>query len=162
MKIYIGTDHAGFELKERLKPFLESLGHEVKDKGAFTFDKDDDYPDFIHPVAEAVAQNPNDSKGIILGASGQGEAMAANRHNGVRAALFYGPQISRGVVDISGRTSDDPFEIVRLSRIHNNANVLSIGFRFCSDEDAKTAIKIWLETPFDGGRHERRIKRIDL
>ncbi len=162
MKIYIGTDHAGFELKEKLKPFLESLGHEVEDKGALTFNADDDYPDFIRPVAEAVASDQN-SKGIILGGSGQGEAITANRITGVRAAVFYGPITPVGAVDVSGRASEDMFEIVKLSRLHNNANILSIGFRFASEDDIKKAIEIWLSTDFRGEeRHVRRIIKIDL
>ncbi len=172
MKIYIGTDHTGFELKEKLKPFLVSLGHEVEDKGAFTFDPNDDYPDFIRLVAESVGQAHFgetlpykvmlDTAGIILGGSGHGEAMVANRIPGARTAEFYGPRLPVEAVDVSGRKSEDPFEIVRLSRKHNNANILSIGFRFASEDDIKKAIEIWLSTPFEGGRHERRVQKIDL
>ena len=89
MKIFIGSDHAGFELKEKLILFLKELGHEVGDKGAFEYNKDDDYPDFIKPLAEEVTGNQN-SRGIILGKSGQGEAMCANRVKGARAAVYYG------------------------------------------------------------------------
>ncbi len=149
MKIYIGTDHAGFELKEKLKPFLAELGHEVEDLGAFAYDKDDDYPDFIIPVAQKISENPdsNNFRGIILGGSGQGEAMVANRFKNVRAFEYYTP--SRGEVDI-----------VKDSRSHNDSNIISLGARFLSEEEAKDAIKTWLETPFSGDeRHIRRIAK---
>ena len=113
MKIFIGTDHAGFELKEALLPYLRSKGHDVEDMGAYAYDALDDYPDFSRPVAEAVARDP-ESRGIILGGSGQGEAICGNRVKGVRAALYYG----------------GPFDIAVLSREHNNANILSLGARF--------------------------------
>ncbi|MDP3934690.1 MAG: RpiB/LacA/LacB family sugar-phosphate isomerase, partial [Candidatus Giovannonibacteria bacterium] len=141
MKIYIGADHAGFELKETLKKFLLELGHEVEDKGAFKYEPEDDYPDFIFPVARAVAGDPERSRGVVIGGSGQGEAMAANRIKGARAAVFYGGN----------------FEIIELSRKHNNANILSLGARFIDDEIAKKAVELWLKTPFEGERHERRI-----
>lgn len=144
MKIYIGGDHAGYQLKEKLKEFLKSLGHEVEDKGAFKYDPEDDYPGFIKPVAEAVAKDL-ESRGVVLGGSGQGEAMVANRMRGVRAAVFYGGNL----------------DIVKLSREHNNSNILSFGARFISEEEAKKAVKIWLETPFAADRHERRVKKID-
>lgn len=145
MKIYIGTDHAGFELKEKLLPFIKGLGYEVEDKGAFSFDENDDYPDFVKPVAESVAAGP-ESKGIVIGKSGQGEAMCANRINGVRAVVFYGGNQ----------------EIIKLSREHNDANVLSLGAESISDDEAKEAVKLWLETPFSGDeRHIRRIGKIE-
>lgn len=145
MKIYISTDHAGFELKESLVPFLKSLGHEVEDVGAHTFEALDDYPDFIRPAAEAVASNPG-SRGIILGGSGQGEAMCANRVRGVRAAVYYG----------------GPLDIVVLSREHNDANILSLGARFVDEDEAQKAVRLWLETSFTGEeKHTRRIKKID-
>ncbi len=145
MKIFIGTDHAGFELKEELKVFLKELGHTVEDMGAEVYNPEDDYPDFIRPVAEAVAQDPA-SKGIVLGGSGQGEALVANRVPGVRAALFYGGDL----------------DIVRLSREHGDANVLSMGARFLSADDAKRAITVWFSTEFSGEeRHIRRIEKID-
>ncbi len=149
MKIYLGTDHAGFELKEKLKPFLAELGHEVEDLGAFAYDKDDDYPDFIIPVAQKISENPDSDsfRGIILGGSGQGEAMVANRLKNVRAFEYYAP--SRGEVDI-----------VKNSRSHNDSNIISLGARFLSEEEAKDAIKTWLETPFSGDeRHVRRIAK---
>lgn len=145
MKIYIGADHAGYEMKEMLKKYLAELGHQVEDKGAFKYEPDDDYPDFVLPVARAVASD-SESRGIIIGGSGQGEAMAANRVKGVRAAVFYGGN----------------FEIVELSRKHNNANILSLGARFIDDEIAKKAVKLWLETQFEGGRHQNRINKIDI
>jgi ribose 5-phosphate isomerase B len=159
MKIYLGTDHAGFELKEKLKPFLAELGHEVEDLGAFTFDENDDYPDFISKVASTVSDE-TDSRGIIFGKSGQGEAMVANRKSGIRCVVFYGGVTPKIEVDIEGRKSDDNFEILKLSRIHNNANMLSISARFVSEDEAKEAVKIWLETPFSGDeRHIRRISK---
>ncbi len=161
MKIYLGADHAGFELKEQLKKWLIELGHEVKDFGAFSFDAEDDYPDFVRPVAEAVAADSEQGQGIIIGGSGQAEAICANRLKGVRAAVFYGPVLAKSKVDANGRESSNPFEIVRLSRLHNNANILSLGSRFVSEEEAKKAIEIFLGTEFEGGRHKRRIEKID-
>jgi len=144
--IYIGTDHAGFKLKEKLVPYIKKLGYEVIDKGATKLKKGDDYPDFIAPVARAVKRNPKDSLGIILGGSGQGEAMVANRHKGVRATVYYG----------------GPLNIIKLSKEHNNANVLSIGARFVSEKKAKEIIKLWLMTKFSGeARHKRRLKKLD-
>ena len=145
MKIYLGTDHAGYELKGELKPYLEELGYEVEDKGATKLDEKDDYPDFIFPVAEAVASDP-EGRGIILGGSGQGEAMTANRVKGVRAAVYYG-----------GKE-----EIITLSREHNDANVLSLGARFITPDEAKKVVKKWLDTAFSNEeRHERRIGKLD-
>ncbi len=145
MKIYIGTDHAGFELKEMLVVFLRELGHEVTDMGTHSYEALDDYPDFIRPVAGAVARDP-ESRGIILGGSGQGEAMCANRVVGVRAAVYYG----------------GPFDIAVLSREHNDANILSIGARFVDEDEAKEVVRVWLETPFGGEeKHSRRIEKLD-
>ena len=158
MKIFLCSDHAGYALKEKLKVFLGSLGHEVEDKGAFQYQPDDDYPDFIKPVAEAVSKDAENSKGIILGGSGQGEAMCANKISGVRAAVFYGPMLAKDVVDIMGIESNDPFEIVRLSRLHNDANILSLSSRFASEDEAIQAVQVFLETPFSGDeRHVRRL-----
>lgn len=146
MKIYLGTDHAGFDLKEKAKQWLDEWGYVYEDKGAFSFQKEDDYPDFIALVAEAVAKNPQEDRGVILGSSGQGEAIVANRFPGVRAAVYY------------GGSSD----LVRLSREHNDANILSLGARFVSDTEARDAVKLWLTTPFSGEeRHVRRIAKID-
>lgn len=145
MKIFIGTDHAGFEIKEHLVPFLKSLGHEVEDLGAHTLEPLDDYPDYIKPVALAVAEHDG-SKGIILGGTGQGEAMCANRVPGIRAAVYYG----------------GPFDVVLLSREHNDANILSLGARFIDTDEAEGVVKVWLETKFSGDeRHVRRLKKLD-
>ncbi len=144
MIIALGTDHAGIDLKEVVKKFLENNGYEVKDFGAYEYDSADDYPDFINPTAEFVSKN-NDAMGIIFGGSGQGEAMAANRYKRVRAAVFYG----------------GPDKIVSLSRQHNNANILSFGSRFIEPEHAINVIKLWLSTEFEGGRHQKRIDKLD-
>ena len=144
MIIHIATDHAGLELKEKVKSYLSKLDYEVVDHGAFEYDALDDYPDFIFPCAEAVSNDSN-SKGIILGGSGQGEAMAANRVKGVRAAVFY----------------NGPDEIIKLSRQHNDANILSLGARFMSDQEMYKIIELWLSTDFESGRHKRRIEKLD-
>ena len=144
MIIHIATDHAGLELKEKVKSYLSKLDYEVIDHGAYEYDALDDYPDFIFPCAEAVSNDP-DSKGIILGGSGQGEAMAANRVKGVRAAVFY----------------NGPDEIIKLSRQHNDANILSLGARFMSDQEMYKIIELWLSTDFESGRHKRRIEKLD-
>lgn len=160
MKIYIGSDHAGFELKEKIKTYLAGLGlgYEVEDKGAFKYDADDDYPDFIRPVAEAVSKDVN-SRGIILGGSGQGEAMCANRILGARAALFYREAVPKEAIDINGRKSEDSFEIVKLARMHNNANILSLGARFLSFDEIKFAIELFFSTKFTN--EERHIRRLN-
>lgn len=161
MKIAVTTDHAGFEALQGLKVFLASLGHEVVDYGPKSLDNDDDYPDFMFPAARAVAKGECDC-GIIFGGSGQGEAMAANRVKGVRCALFYGPVIAKTAVDAEGNMSDDPYEILRLSRQHNHANILSLSGRFLSPEEIKQAVEIWLSTPYgDAERHVRRVRKLD-
>jgi ribose 5-phosphate isomerase B len=161
MKIAITTDHAGFEALKELKTYLESLGHECIDYGPTVFDAEDDYPEFMFPAARAVAAGECE-RGVIMGGSGQGEAMAANRIAGVRAALFYGPVTAKAAVDADGTLSDDPYEIVKLSRQHNDANVLSLSGRFLTLDEMKTALKLWLETPFSGAeRHARRIRKLD-
>ena len=144
MIIHIATDHAGLELKEKVKSYLSKLDYEVIDHGAYEYDALDDYPDFIFPCAKAVSNDSN-SKGIILGGSGQGEAMAANRVKGVRAAVFY----------------NGPDEIIKLSRQHNDANILSLGARFMSDTEMYKIIELWLSTDFESGRHKRRIEKLD-
>ena len=148
--LYLASDHAGFELKEKIKKYLtEELSQEVNDFGNFVYDENDDYPDWILPAVKAVARDLEsgiDSKAIILGGSGQGEAMVANHVSGIRATVLY----------------DYNENIVKLSKEHNNANVLSFGTRFISEEDAKKAVKLWLETPFSGEeRHKRRISKIE-
>jgi len=159
MRIYIGGDHAGYELKEKLKVYLSEFGYEVEDKGAFKYDRDDDYPDFVNPVAKSVAKD-KESFGIVLGGSGQGEAMCANRVAGVRAAVFYGEALPQNAVDINGTKSIDPFEIIKLSRMHNNANILSLSTRFLSFDQIKFATELFLTTPFPGDeRHIRRINK---
>ncbi len=146
MKIYIGTDHAGFELKEELKKFLKDLGCEVEDKGAYEFNREDDYPDFILPVVKAVAEDiarDLDSRGIVIGGSGQGEAIVANKVKKIRAAVVY-----------------DEYS-ARMSREHNDANIVSLGTRTLSADKAKKLVKLWLETPFSNEeRHKRRIEKI--
>ncbi len=160
MKIFIGSDHTGYELKEKLKVYLKELGYEIEDKGSFKYDENDDYPDFVRPVAEAVSSNP-ESRGIVLGGSGQGEAICANRVKNVRAAVFYGEVLPKSMIDITGKKSADPFEIVLLERRHNDANVLSLGVRFITEDEAKFAIELFLTTEFSGEeRHLRRIKKL--
>lgn len=160
-KIYIGSDHAGFELKEELRKFLEMQEYEVIDHGAYEFDAEDDYPDFIFPVAKDVALDP-DALGIVLGGSGQGEAIAANRIPGIRAVVFngqYQPPVNYD--EYSETDREIPDEII-LSREHNDANILSLGARFLSVEEAKEALTLWLETEFSGEpRHMRRIQKLD-
>ncbi len=141
MKISIGSDHAGFQYRQEIIKHLKELGHEVLDMGTPT-PESTDYPLWIIPAAEAVA-NGNAERGIVLGGSGNGEAMAANKVKGIRCALCW---------------SDETAE---LSRRHNNSNVLSIGQRMISLEIALRIVDIWLETPFDGGRHAERIAELD-
>jgi ribose 5-phosphate isomerase B len=160
MKIAVTTDHGGYEALQQLKPYIESLGHEVTDYGPKQLDMDDDYPDLIFPAARAVAGGECD-RGIIMGVSGNGEAMAANRVKGVRCALFYGPVSAKSQAGAEP-ASGDPYEIVKLSRAHNDANMLSLSGRFLTVEEMKTAIKIWLDTPFSGAeRHARRVQKLD-
>jgi len=161
MKIYLASDHTGFELKEKIKNFLKEKNYIVEDCGAYELNKDDDYPDFISKAAEKVSNDPTNSRGIILGGSGQAEMMLANKYENVRCALFYGGVVTSEAVDVTGRKSEDPYEIVKLTRLHNDANVLSIGVRFLKKEEAIKAIDVWLETPFSNDeRHIRRIKKI--
>ena len=141
MKIAIGTDHAGFALKERLVRELVALGHAVEDLGTHAAEPPVDYPDLCFPVAERVADGRAE-RGIVLGGSGIGEAIAANKVAGVRAAVV---------------TSD---ETARLSRLHNDSNVLALGGRTNPHEDAVRWMRIWLETPFEGGRHVARLRKI--
>ena len=145
MKILLASDHAGFELKEFISNHLINFGYNIEDCGAYQMNPLDDYPDFITPAALKVACNP-DTKAIIMGGSGQGEAIAANRINGVRAAVYYG----------------GPIEIVKFSRSHNNANILSFGARFITQEKAAEAVDLWLSEPFEGGRHKKRIDKLDV
>jgi ribose 5-phosphate isomerase B len=156
-KIYIGSDHVGYEFKNTLGVYLKELGYEVEEMGAFNFVANDDYPDFIKQVAESVA-NDKGSFGIIIGGSGQGEAMCANRTKGIRAAVFYGPQEPVLDIDAMGGKSSDTFEIIKLARAHNDANILSIGLRFATEDEAKFATELFLNTKFSN--EERHIRRI--
>lgn len=146
-QIILAADHAGFKLKESVKKFLESAGHKVLDVGAHELNEGDDYPVFMTAAAMKVAEDlTGETYGIIFGGSGQGEAIISNRFPGVRAAVWYGGNM----------------DIVKLSREHNDANILSIGARFVSEADAKKAVELWLATPFSGEeRHVRRITLID-
>lgn len=146
MKIYLGGDHNGFELKQKIKTFLKGANYEVEDLGPHIYDPNDDYPDFSKRIAGVVAKNPDYSRGILIAKTGQGEAICANRFKACRAAVYYG----------------GPEEILKLSRQHNDANILCIGAHFLNEEHIKEIIKLWLETPFSGeDRHRRRIEKID-
>lgn len=142
MKISLGSDHAGFQLKEKVKALLESLGHEVKDCGTFAAEPPVDYPQYCRPAAEAVARGECE-RGIVFGGSGNGEAMTANKVHGVRCALCWNE------------------EVARLSRQHNDANVLSLGERVIPEEMALAVVRVWLTTDFDGGRHARRVAMLN-
>ncbi len=158
-KILIASDHAGFALKEVLVERIRGLGYEVEDMGPTSYGQDDDYPDFMTPLATRIAAEP-ETRGIIIGGSGQGEAMVANRIKGTRAAVFYGPMRVVAALDIEGDASEDGYDIVRLPRLHNDANILSIGARFVSETEANEAVRIFLETPFSGtARHSRRLAK---
>lgn len=161
MKIYLATDHSGLELKNYLKECLENKGHAVEDCGAYEYNANDDYPDLIKSAAEAVSQDPSKTMGIVMGGSAQGEAMVANKYKGVRCAVFYSKAVPVSSADITGRTSEDPFEIIKLTRWHNNSNMLSLSARFLTKEDALKAVELFLNTPFlDEKRHVRRIDKI--
>jgi ribose 5-phosphate isomerase B len=145
MKIFISSDHAGFELKAYLIESLSLAGHEIKDLGPKEYDPEDDYPDFISLVAKEVSHNPSGVRGIVIGGSGQGEAMCANKFYGIRAAVYYGSNM----------------DIVKLSREHNDANVLSLGARFLSHADALNAVNVWLNTTFSGEeKYKRRNQKL--
>jgi ribose 5-phosphate isomerase B len=141
MRIALASDHAGYEYKERIKARLVRLGHEPHDFGTYSPEQVD-YPDFIRPAAEAVTAGECE-RGIVLGGSGNGEAIAANRVRGVRCALCWN------------------VETARLARLHNDANVISIGQRMVDADTALAIVEMWLSTPFEGGRHARRIAKID-
>jgi len=141
VKVSLGSDHAGFRYKEKTKSLLQELGHEPKDFGTFSEDPVD-YPTFIRPAAEAVARGECE-RGIVFGGSGNGEAMAANKVRGVRCGLAWNE------------------ESARLSRQHNDANVLSIGERMIPEELLGKIVRLWLETPFEGGRHLKRIEALN-
>ncbi|MEX0616378.1 MAG: RpiB/LacA/LacB family sugar-phosphate isomerase [Candidatus Woykebacteria bacterium] len=159
--IYLASDHAGFELKEKVKKSLQDSGFNVEDCGAYKFDPNDDYPDFVSKAAKKVSEDLENSKAIIFGGSGQAEAMVANKFPGVRCALFYAAVAPVEAADITGRKSEDPFEMIRLTREHNDANILSIGARFVTEENAQKAAKFWLEQKFSKDeRHVRRHNKI--
>lgn len=144
MKVYLASDHAGFELKHALVQYISLLGHEAIDLGPQTLNPEDDYPDFILPLAREVAKGG--SVGVIMGGSGQGEAIAANRIAGARAAVYYGGNL----------------DIVALAREHNDANILSLGARFMESGEAEEALRTFLDTAWSGEeRHARRIKKLD-
>jgi ribose 5-phosphate isomerase B len=143
--IFIASDHAGYDLKESLKELLEEMMLEYVDIGPHAYDELDDYPDYIYPAAKKVAEDPDKHKGIVIGGSGQGEAIVANKVKGIRAGLYHG----------------GPEEIVSLTRTHNNANVLALGARFLTSDQAREAVRRWLGTSFPGEeRHHRRIEKI--
>ena len=157
--VYIAADHAGFRLKAALIEHLQLLGHAVEDCGAHEYVPEDDYPDFMLPLARKVAATPG-AYGIMCGGSGQGEAMAANRVPGVRAAVFYGQMPVTETLDKEGGFSQDGYDAVRLSRRHNDANVLSIAARFVSVLDASEAVRVFLSTEYTADeRHVRRLEK---
>lgn len=164
-KVFIASDHAGFDLKNALVAHLGTLGYDVHDMGASTLESEDDYPDFIMPCAQKVVEENSENEpaevfGIVIGGSGQGEAMVANRVPGVRASVFYGPMQVTAALDIEGGHSEDGYDTVRLARRHNDANILSIGSRFVSGTEADEAVRIFLETTFSGNeRHRRRLAK---
>ena len=162
MKIALTTDHAGFEQLKKLQQFLESKGHQCANYGPAVLNTADDYPDLIAPAAQAVADGKC-QLGIIIGGSGQGEAMTANRFKGVRAAVYYGPAKAIADLGVDGQKADpDGFDILRLSRQHNDANVLSLGARFLNQAQIEAAVQLWLGTEFSQDeRHQRRIKKLD-
>lgn len=151
LKLVLASDHAGFQLKEIIKKHLEKQGYVVLDVGAHELVPEDDYPVYMSAAAMKIAQDiEGNTKAIIFGGSGQGEAMVANRFPGVRAAVWYG-----------GGSMED-LDVIKLSREHNDANVLSIGARFVSEEEARAAVDLWLSTAFSHvDHHERRIQQID-
>src|SRR3989344_7272004 len=144
MKIYLATDHKGFQLKEKIKKWLDDWGFVYEDCGALKLEPGDHYPDYVSKAAAAVSADPK-SKAIVLGHSGQGEAIVANKFKGVRAVVFYG----------------GPEDIIKLSREHNDANVLSIGATFVQETEMKKFLRVWLDTPFyEIERHKIRIQKI--
>ncbi len=162
MKILLASDHAGFYLKGEIMKFLAGRSVDVEDLGPHSLDPNDDYPDFIAPLAERVSKDPENTRGIILGGSGEGEAIVANRFKGVRAGVFYGSILPKAPIDAAGKESVDPFAIIHLMREHDDANVLSLAARFLNVEEALRAVSLFIDTSFQGEeRHLRRIKKID-
>ena len=168
-KIIIGSDHAGFAIKQALVVYLKNLGYEVHDCGPEKYNADDDYPDFISPVAREVSKHASHIgsdtvKGIVLGATGQGEAMVANKFSHIRAAVYYGYGFENGERTQKQQEIEALYamRIIERSRLHNDANVLALGASFLNENEAKAAVKLWLETPFSGeARHIRRIEEIE-
>lgn len=145
MKIFLGADHRGYNLKEKIKDWLSAWGYQHEDFGAYKLNPKDDYPNFVSQVAEKISQKPKSYRGIVLGASGQGEAIVANRYKKVRAVVYYG----------------GTQKIIELSRQHNDANILSLGASFLDEDTTKKIIKLWLETKFSQNpRHIRRLNKI--
>ncbi|HYR31788.1 MAG TPA: ribose 5-phosphate isomerase B [Gemmatimonadales bacterium] len=141
-KIYVGADHAGFALKEKLVGALKQLGYDPVDVGPKQLDPQDDYPDFAKPVAEAVSEGKA-ARGVLTCGTGLGMSFAANRYPHVRAAVVWSP------------------EVAELSRKHNDANILVLPSRFVSEDEGLAILKTWLDTPFEGGRHQRRVEKIE-
>ena len=162
MNIILASDHAGFNLKESVKKFLNEKGYSVLDVGAHELIPEDDYPVYMTAAAMKVAEDlEGNTKAIIFGGSGQGEAIVANRFPGVRAIVWYGDTCSK-VCCLPDGVAKDGDSVLKLSREHNDANVLSIGARFVSEEETKRAVITWLTTAFSGDeRHKRRIEEID-
>lgn len=157
--VYLASDHAGYEMKTMLHSFIaETLGYTVEDCGAFAYDPYDDYPTFVQNAARKVSEEPQSRRAIVLGGSGQGEAIAANRFKGVRAVVYYGT---------GGGTQRDQdgaeLGMIASTRLHNDSNVLSLGARFITDDEAREVVGEWLKTAFsEDERHIRRIQMLDL
>ena len=168
LKIFFASDHTGFEMKNELFKAAQEMDAEVYDLGPAEFNEDDDYPEFIKKAAQKVAKDPENSRAIVIGKSGQGEAMVANRFKNVRAVVYYGstPGIEGQNAWFSGSLNKylktNSQKIIKLSREHNDANVLSLGAGFLSVAEAKEVAELWLNTAFSGEeRHKRRIEQID-
>lgn len=161
MKIALSTDHAGYERLKKLKEGLELAGYACHDFGPAQFNVDDDYPDYIKPACESILAG-GCQLGVIFGGSGQGEAMAANRFKGIRCMVWYGPSVPIEAVNAEGMMSSDPYELLKLSREHNNANMISIAGRFVNDDETLKVVVKWLNESFKNEeRHQRRITKLD-
>ena len=161
MKIALSTDHSSFSALQKLEFFLEKAGYECINYGPEIYNPEDDYPDFIKNAARAVSEG-DCQFGIILGGSGQGEAIVANRFPGVRCGVYYGPAKPLAEINAEGETAADEYEILRLNRQHNDANMLSLAGRFLDQQSIEHAVMLWLQTPFSGNeRHVRRIAKLD-
>lgn len=157
MKVFLAADHAGLRMKATLFEQISLLGYEVEDVGAFELDPNDDYPVFAKALAAKITDHPG-SLGVMCAGSGQGEAMCLNRHAGIRAAVLYALVPASEALNIEGAHSEDGYDVVRLARKHNNANVLSIGSRFIAIDEAQEAVRIFLTTPFS--EDERHVHRL--